>query len=282
MAEADVSAERKVSRVAYVGQRVPVRPKVALAIISELRSDIASGKMPLGSRLPTEQALARQFGVSQPTMREAIRALDAMGLVDVRHGSGVYVSPDIQGYVSSTLGTLLQMADVGIFEALDVREHLGVFSAQLASQAASSDDLAQIERALVWSETAEAVGEMAEAVVSFQIACSAASHNPLLASIEAFLIRLLMQFQVVAEGSRGVGFWRERTSKFAVERRELFASLASGDQAATMAAMTGYLAEQREWFAADEQLADVRFSDPSLVRALDNIAFDLLSLRDPN
>jgi DNA-binding GntR family transcriptional regulator len=56
-----------------------------------LTADIAAGRYPVGSRLPPERELARLFGTSRPTVREALSGLETAGLVEVRRGSGAYV-----------------------------------------------------------------------------------------------------------------------------------------------------------------------------------------------
>src|SRR6185436_6137095 len=61
-------------------------------IAQQLASAIASAEYEVGQRLPSERELAQQFGVSRPTVREAIIALELDELVEVRTGSGVYVT----------------------------------------------------------------------------------------------------------------------------------------------------------------------------------------------
>ena len=60
-------------------------------IAEQLRSLVTSGEFPAGSRLPAERDLAKQLGVSRPSVREALIALEVEGWVEVRTGSGVYV-----------------------------------------------------------------------------------------------------------------------------------------------------------------------------------------------
>ena len=61
-------------------------------IAEQLRALIGGGEFALGTRLPTERALAAQLGVSRPSVREALIALEVEGLVEVRMGSGIYVT----------------------------------------------------------------------------------------------------------------------------------------------------------------------------------------------
>jgi DNA-binding FadR family transcriptional regulator len=80
------------------------RSRVADQIIATLRDRILTGAYPRGSKLPTEKDLAVEFGVSAPTIRESLRALTSLGLVDVRHGSGAYVRTNSDGILGGPLG----------------------------------------------------------------------------------------------------------------------------------------------------------------------------------
>ena len=60
-------------------------------IADQIRTLIRSGEFPAGARLPPERDLAKQLGVSRPSVREALIALEVEGLVEVRIGSGIYV-----------------------------------------------------------------------------------------------------------------------------------------------------------------------------------------------
>ena len=66
-------------------------------IADQIRSLIKSGEFPAGARLPPERDLAKQLGVSRPSVREALIALEVEGLVEVRIGSGIYVQPVGEG-----------------------------------------------------------------------------------------------------------------------------------------------------------------------------------------
>ncbi|MBT9371646.1 FadR/GntR family transcriptional regulator [Rhizobium sp. CSW-27] len=67
------------------------KPRLAAAVIAQLRSDIAAGRLPAGARLPTEPGLVERFGVSRTVIREALAELRAAGLVKAEHGRGVFV-----------------------------------------------------------------------------------------------------------------------------------------------------------------------------------------------
>src|SRR6202049_273609 len=71
----------------------PVEPRrLYLQIADQVRSLIEAGEFTPGSRLPAERELAKRFGVSRPSLREALIALEVQGYVDVRPGSGIVVT----------------------------------------------------------------------------------------------------------------------------------------------------------------------------------------------
>ena len=79
----------------------------------------------MASGFPSEKDLSERFGVSQPTVREAIRALETIGLVEVLHGNGSFVRGQGDYALASALQTLLQLESVGIMDVLDVRQVTG-------------------------------------------------------------------------------------------------------------------------------------------------------------
>ena len=78
-------------------------------IADQIRSLIRSGEFAAGARLPPERDLAKQLGVSRPSVREALIALEVEGLVEVRIGSGIYV----QAPATSRAGNGAHEADGG-------------------------------------------------------------------------------------------------------------------------------------------------------------------------
>ena len=105
----------------------------------QLRELIIRGELPPGSRLPNENVLAREFGVSRTTVREALRLVAAQDLIRTAKGAGggSYVTlptiDHISDFVSSSIGVLTQASDVSLEELLEVRELLEVPAARLAA-----------------------------------------------------------------------------------------------------------------------------------------------------
>ncbi len=101
-------------------------------IADEIAKGIASGRFKSGERLPPERELSAMFEVSRPTLREAIIALELMGQVEVRGGSGVYAL-DVPAQKT------LVSAEPGIFETLEARMLLEPGIAEIAAKSIDQD-----------------------------------------------------------------------------------------------------------------------------------------------
>ena len=123
------------------GIRPVSKETLADRLARQIRSLIQRGEYRLGDRLPTIMEMARSFGVGHPTIREALKKLETMRVVEIRHGSGVYVtrsedvlvlaSPDYTGAVTKKLlldlirtRMLLEMQSVGDAVVNATPEHL--------------------------------------------------------------------------------------------------------------------------------------------------------------
>jgi DNA-binding FadR family transcriptional regulator len=113
-------------------------------IADQIRGLIKSGEFPAGARLPPERDLAKQLGVSRPSVREALIALEVEGLVEVRIGSGIYVQP-VGEDKAAQAG---HEAEAGPFELLRARYIIEAECAALAAKSAKKPQLLAISEAL--------------------------------------------------------------------------------------------------------------------------------------
>ena len=120
-------------------------------IAAQLSALIASGEFTVGQRLPSERELAAQLGVSRPSLREALIALELEGLVEVRVGAGIWVTA-ASGRASAPPG---QQEGEGPFELLRARWLIEGEIAAMAAREATATDLASIRAALTEMERLE-------------------------------------------------------------------------------------------------------------------------------
>lgn len=252
----------------------PRRVKLVDEIIESLRQDIVTRRITDGARLPSEKELSDRFGVSQPTVREAIRALETLGLVEVLHGSGSFVRSHGEFALASALQTILQLQNVSITDVIEIRQVLGRHSIALAVARASEEDLAGLAAHCArfdHLDTLKEVDEVMALVIAFQRALSAAAHSPLLQSLEAFLLALLNEVQVKSLSGRGLRFWRARALDFQPHRVAILEALQSGDPAAARDAIDQYFDAQRKRFDQDDNLRTLDLSSPRLIDVVGNM-----------
>jgi GntR family transcriptional repressor for pyruvate dehydrogenase complex len=103
------------------------------AVASRLLDLVADGKLPLGSRLPPERLLAASLGVGRSAVREALAALEILGLIDVRPGSGTYVRGDTSELLPQALRWGLALQRERTRDLIEVRGALEVYAARLAA-----------------------------------------------------------------------------------------------------------------------------------------------------
>ena len=109
-------------------------------VADELAAAIRGGAWRTGQKLPSERDLAERYGVSRPSIREAMIALEIYGLVEIRQGSGIYVVEPRAG----TRGAEMEDLDVGAFELLEARIIIEGGAAAVAATAASEADIARL------------------------------------------------------------------------------------------------------------------------------------------
>ncbi len=181
---------RKSASDALAGPPVRV-PKAGQIIAGSIREQIASGDLTAGSPLPNETELMAHFEVARPTAREALRILEAEGLIEVLRGArgGARVrAPDLAA-AARQCAVLLQLEGATLAEVYEVRLMLEPTAARLAAErgprrAAS----AALEAVIEEEERAfDQVGSLAEQAIRFQETLVDVAGNPTL----ALLVRLL-------------------------------------------------------------------------------------------
>jgi len=153
-------------------------------VISHVRELIGGGHLRAGDRLPPERLLVTQLGVSRPTVRAALRALAAMGVVEARHGSGTYIPGGPPKLDSQPLSFLAALHGFTRDEMFETRRVLEVSAAAMAAERATGNDLAGIAE-----EVASLFASMDDPQLflihdmQFHRAVAVASRNPILASL---------------------------------------------------------------------------------------------------
>ncbi|MBP2020041.1 GntR family transcriptional repressor for pyruvate dehydrogenase complex [Symbiobacterium terraclitae] len=155
-------------------------------IVDQISRMIRDGSLRPGDRLPPERQLAEEFGVSRAAVREALSALDLMGLIEVRQGEGTFVRAVTEEALVTPMALLVAMVrdeELGV-DMVEVRAALEAEAAYLAAQRREPEDLVAMEEAIAEMEAALRTGDLAaEADWKFHHAIATASGNGVLLQI---------------------------------------------------------------------------------------------------
>jgi GntR family transcriptional regulator, transcriptional repressor for pyruvate dehydrogenase complex len=116
-------------------------------VFLQLRDAILAGEIPEGSRLPNERELAERFEVGRPTVREALRSLEVLGIVEIRAGrsGGAFAAQPSEATLGSALSTLVSLRGAGAQELAEFRLGFEADTAWWAARRADTDDIAVLE-----------------------------------------------------------------------------------------------------------------------------------------
>jgi GntR family transcriptional repressor for pyruvate dehydrogenase complex len=204
------------------------RQGLADDLVQRITRLIQGGTYQAGDRLPAISAMARQFGVGAPTLREALRKLETIGVVSIRHGSGVYVdrTPDALVITNPILhlsreGGVTQKLLVDLIEA---RTPIEVTTATLAATHATPDALQAMRDTLARAGAAiEDATVLNAANLAFHAQIAAASGNIVLKQILEVLSNLFREEQrliIDIHGSRRHDHEEHLEILDALERRD--------------------------------------------------------------
>jgi GntR family transcriptional regulator, transcriptional repressor for pyruvate dehydrogenase complex len=124
------------------------RPNLSAYLAQQILNMIRDRQLKPGDRLPSAKDLAAHFSVATPTMRESLRRLQATGVIDIRHGSGIYVMRDSDRLMLSNPAYGALEAQT-IMQVLDARLLIEPHLAELAAFHASAEAVAQLQELLI-------------------------------------------------------------------------------------------------------------------------------------
>jgi len=168
------------------------RSSIPEKVIDEIRDALLRGVLKPGDRLPTENQLAGKFSVSRIGVREAMKMLSVMGVVEIRRGDGTYIAKNISApMIDPFIFSLIPEKRVPQ-ELLDLREMLEIGMLEIVLKRVTKDDLKKMEEAVELlekdSKRAEKDGEILnEHNLAFHYAFAKATHNPMIAKIAGAL-----------------------------------------------------------------------------------------------
>lgn len=223
---------------------IPIRPirkkTVPEEIIHELKSLIDSGKITPGSKLPPERELAGMLNVSRPSLREALRALSLLGIVENRHGSGTYLTSSHDRWPLEPFSIFLSLSKGALLDIFEARKSLEGSVAAIAASRRNDDDLQAMEKALGKMRlNVRNYGTYTKYELKFHKAVVEAAGNRVIRDLMEKLYRLLIDTR-----KRVYRYASETLSYIDEDLRNhegIFEHIKSGNEQMAMKAMTDHL-----------------------------------------
>ena len=226
--------------------RPPTRTeKLSDQVAAQLQEMVLSNAIRPGEKLPPERELCELLGVSRTVVREAVRALVAKGLLEVRRGGGTVVRSPDPALVSEMMTIMLSAGgrDIAFTHVQEVRRLLEVELAGLAAERRDDADLARMQAQLdAMAQFAADPERWAVADVAFHAAIAVATHNPLYPVLLSSISEMLIEV-------RRTGIRLPDTPGRAYEHHQkIFTQIHAGSRAGARKAMQDHLQESEQTF----------------------------------
>ncbi|MFP5071313.1 FadR/GntR family transcriptional regulator [Pseudonocardia nantongensis] len=224
--------------------------RVSNLIVEQIRLLISEGQLVAGDRLPSERELGERFGASRVTVREALKMLEATGLVTIKVGArgGAFVTAPTSERVGEGISDLLRFSVVEPSDVTEARQVFEISIVPLVCRRADETDVAELQEICERAERSLESGEGYSVTLSaeFHVRVARATHNPaielLARTFHGPMLRSLMRAQEEDSlvGVRGTA-----------EHREFVEAVRMRDVAAATAVMTAHLARTAERLRKD-------------------------------
>jgi len=220
--------------------------KVYMKIVEQIQDLMKGGKLRPGDKLPPEHILAEKFGTSRPSVREALSALEILGVTESRGGKGNFIRDNFSS--SPLYEQKFRELEEGEspFELLEARKAVETEIAGLTAEKATSEDIREIEKALdrmknVLNDTPRAM----EFDREFHIALAKAAHNSVLFQMMNYLADGLKESLWVKIKEKS---WAlpGHPQKYLEEHTKLLGAIKKGDKKVARRIMYSHLADVEE------------------------------------
>ena len=205
-------------------------------IVRQVKQLIAEGRLKTGDRLPPERELAEKFVVSRTSVREALRALESLGLIEIRAGEGTFVRQVSVDALVGPLALMMTSQREAIGELFEARRVLEPAIAALAASRATPDEVQDMERILESQAREVAAGRTGIAEdAAFHTAIGAAAHNRAITRIVHAIMDLLTQSREESLNTPG------RPTRSHQDHRRILQAIAKRNPSAARQAMADHL-----------------------------------------
>jgi len=224
-------------------------------IYRKMVTHLIRGDWSPGERIPPERELCQQLGVGRASLREALKALEIMGMIETRLGDGTYVCQRSEFLSRPLLWAITSSSEAEVHELVEARKLIEIELSGLAAERATPADLKEIGLHLDQMESwAGDVEQFLRSDIAFHLAVGHASHNSILMNA-LLLIRNLLQNWI------GSTLKIQGVAETALQQHQrIFLAIAKKDPAAARLAMQNHLQEMAN-FLLESQKAEGKHAD---------------------
>jgi len=226
-----------------------VRTTLTADICRKMVGQLIRGTWSEGEKIPAERELCQKLGVGRASLREALKALEIMGMIETRLGDGTYVCKRSEFFSRPLLWAIASSSEADARELIEARMLIEVELAGLAAEHANADNLneltAQLDRMI---KAKRSPAEFVQADVNFHLAIGKAAANSILMNALHLIRNLLQQWIVSAVQVSGVA------DKACAHHKRILLAIRSHDGTAARLEMRKHLQEMAA-FAPQQQVS---------------------------
>jgi GntR family transcriptional regulator, transcriptional repressor for pyruvate dehydrogenase complex len=215
--------------------KMETREPLSAEISRKLLDYLLSGLLLPGDRIPSERELSRTLGVGRSAIRDGLKPLTLLGIIDVRQGDGTFLRATESELLPKAIEWGLLLGEQSALDLVEARRHIEVALASLAARRRDERDLADMRTLLQLMELAGSDDEFIEADMEFHLRLAQAAGNNALAGILTnirSLIHIWIKHVTYAADSRTASYQ---------EHVPIMAAVEAGDPDAAAAAMAAHL-----------------------------------------
>ncbi|AOR22505.1 FadR/GntR family transcriptional regulator [Clostridium taeniosporum] len=169
-------------------------PKVYDQVIEQIKLKIKSGELKKGDKLPSEREMSESLCVSRTSVREAIKALEVIGLIESRQGAGNFIKTNFDNSLFEPLSVMFMLQESSLKEMYDLRKTLELECGRLASKNIKDNELEHLSAILDRMYQSETEEESLELDIKFHYVIVKSARNVLLTNILEVISQLMDEF----------------------------------------------------------------------------------------
>jgi GntR family transcriptional repressor for pyruvate dehydrogenase complex len=192
------------------------------SVSQQLMKLVSAKQLKAGDKLPSQRELAEQLGVGRPSVREALKRLETMGVIRIRHGKSTSIEAIDLNTIMKSIGGVLEIAPLDVLELLEAKEIIESKCSELAADRATKEDLKEMERFLGEMENNRNIPEKhAEADFNFHFTIVKSAGNPFIVEVIKIL-GTMIEKAIEATAIRDDLVGRDRAMRY---HRSLFSAI---------------------------------------------------------